>query len=872
MRKLSIFCLQFGGGGGISSRNLSITDNPGPVIFRENLTTGSGGAISSTNCTISNNRNLCCFINNVSSPTGTSSSNGGAINSTEIEISHNFGPIQFLNNVTRNNGGALKADHLRITDNFGEISFRNNKCLKKNSNGGVADATETVTISNNHAPITFIDNQAGNNGCIYTKICTISNNDAIIKFINNNAHLDEGNNFGGGAIQSTTCSITNNRQGIIFANNSTRNNGGGIYTNELTIKDNGPVLFLNNSSTWGGAFQSTNSGTGPFFFYLSADYGDIIFNGNFKTRPPQPNQRNALHSAKTGGGLKLHIGAREGYRVAFYDPIEHEHATAHVLTFNPESHHLGTVLFSGATVPGSLQDEANFTSYLRNTSLINYGVVAIEDKAMLAAFKLTQNEGTLRLGDQAVLASTGTGITTPNSSGSSIVIQRLALNLPSILKRGAEAPKIWIYPSKSGTGTNITYSEDNNPSITISGPLTLLDDNNQNPYDSLDLSGGITKVPFLYLCDNATQKINIDNLDIEAINSHRHYGYQGIWSPHWEEYTTTAVNTSPLTANTSHRILYADWTPTYYIPNPQYRGNLVANALWQAVYNLTTGLHTLENCPQERKREISGGALGAYVIQKTRKSLPGFDLFSKGYSTKVLGSSETQHLFALSFAQFYSQINENTQLKNTVSSNCYFTGAQLQIPWFYDILTTASAGYLYSHSKIKTHEKQQISSQGLFCSHTLGAECVCLLPEGNIQRFLFHPFIKAQGIRATQETFTETGSNIRNFKIKTPLTNVTLPLGILCHIENRALLDTSWEFQFAYTPTVYRKNPEILTTRLISKGMWLTSATHVDHHAGSLSVKNITTLKNKSLTLNYRGDFSKSTLCNFLNVTAQIQF
>ncbi|WP_348663818.1 polymorphic outer membrane protein middle domain-containing protein [Chlamydia vaughanii] len=854
-----------GGGGGISSRNLSITDNSGPVIFRENYSYHSGAAIRSNNCTISNNRNLCCFINNAASPNNNNSTNGGAIDANEINISHNFGPIQFINNTTRGNGGAIKALNLRITNNFGEILFRNNKCLLASSNGGCVDAAQILSIENNHAPITFIDNQAGKNGCFVSRNCTISNNSGVIQFINNYGHAPTGGSGGGAISCEDTCTISNNLQGVIFSNNSSRQNGGGIFTKNLIIKDNGPVLFLNNYSKWGGAIQNRTRGSS---FYLSADYGDIIFNENINSQDDGV-RRNALHSTPE---LTLKIGAREKFRVAFYDTIENEHPSSTGITFNPESYHLGTVLFSGATVSPSSQLQKDYTSFLRNTTVIAYGTLAVEDKAALAIFNLTQQEGTLRLGNKAVVMTTAQAGQNGTTANCTITLKRLALNLPSLLKEGAEAPKIWIYPS--GSGSN--YTEDTNPTITISGDLSLVNSDNVPPYDSLDLSKSITKIPFLYLCENATKKITVTDLNIEAINDLQHYGYQGVWSPYWEHYTTTAVNTSPLTANTAHRILYADWTPTNYIPDPQYRGDLVANALWQSAYDCITGLHTLNCSPLSiGKNEIGGGTLGAYVSQKNRKSIPGFSLFSKGYSTKALGSSETHHVFALSFAQFHSEIKENNKQrnkgKNTVSSNCYFAGAQLQIPWFNDVLTSTSLGYSYSHSQLKTKNATGIS-QGYFHNHTLGTEISCMLPERNFSNLLVRPFVKALGVRASQENFTETGSNIRNFKVKTPLTNVTLPLGIYCHTKNKAHLETSWEFELAYVPTVYREKPQTITSRLISKGTWISSGTHVDRHSGSITIKNTTALNVISLGMNYHGDFSKSTLCNFLNITAQIQF
>ncbi|EPP30783.1 chlamydia polymorphic membrane middle domain protein, partial [Chlamydia psittaci 84-8471/1] len=70
-----------------------------------------------------------------------------------------------------------------------------------------------------------------------------------------------------------------------------------------------------------------------------------------------------------------------------------------------------------------------------------------------------------------------------------------------------------------------SYQEDTSSSATISGPLLLLNSDNEDPYDSLNLSSGINRVSFLYLCDNQEKKITTTDLDIQAINETDHYGY-----------------------------------------------------------------------------------------------------------------------------------------------------------------------------------------------------------------------------------------------------------------------------------------------------------------------------------------------------------
>lgn len=598
------------GGGGIAVNNLSIINNPGPVIFQANHTIGNGGAIYClNNCVISNNQQLCCFMENIAGSSGIYK-NAGAIRAINIDISNNQGPIHFLNNIATDEGGALYArNNITISNNYGEITFQNNKCnwsnhqSNKYGRGGSIGAIKTVTITQNHAPITFKNNQGGNNGCIYAETLIISDNDELITFSNNYCVSNRETGAGGGAIYCIdSCNIINNRKTITFTNNIAVKLGGGIYTKNLTIRDNGPILFSNNNSQQGGALINQGQENAAAEFYLSADYGDIIFNRNF-TSTTDKYYRNAISTTEY---LDLKIGSRKGYCIVFYDPIENTTPSASV-TINPETYHLGTVLLSGANVPDASPQEADYTSYLQNTNQIAYGTLAVEDRACLALYSLTQTEGFLRLGNQGIIRTekqAGSNTTTENCN---LEITKLSLNLPSLLKEDAQAPKIWIYPSSTTTDNTTTYTEDNNPTVTISGNLTLVNDENENPYEYVDLSNSITKVPFLYLCDNATKKITIDNLNIEAINDTQHYGYQGIWSPYWEEYTTTAGTTLD-TANTSHRMLYADWTATqYYIPNPKYNTPLVANSLWGNLY--TTKSHYPP--PPQMKRVASSSLVMA---------------------------------------------------------------------------------------------------------------------------------------------------------------------------------------------------------------------------------------------------------------------
>nr|WP_146763591.1 polymorphic outer membrane protein middle domain-containing protein [Chlamydia pneumoniae] len=628
----TIFAYQSYGtsGASISCKTLLVSNNTGVIRFENNFCMGEGGAIYAVqSCTFTKNRDLIFKTNtaNVTAATNTNSTGlGGAIRTQTLNIVDNFGRCVFENNKTQNNAGAVYAsENLSITGNRGCISVKHNTTITGVSTGGGLWG-KRIDISNNSQPIQITDNSAGQAGGIYTSVnATISGNKEIIEFRNNIASSANNTpnlswNPGGGAIMSNAIVIENNPKGIIFSNNQAARNGGAIYSRSLIIKNNGPVAFINNSATWGGALLNLSSGSGTPNFFLSADYGDIIFNNNLATKnaPSLPSYRNAIHCTP---GINLKIGASQGHKVIFYDAIEHEHTTSNPIVFNYEPHHHGTVVFSGINLDPDATDESNFLSKLSNSSRLERGVLAIEDRAIISCKIISQTGGLLRLGNAASVRT--------NTTASSINFNAIAINLPSVLQAEALAPKFWIYPTKTGS----TYSEDTSSNMSLSGPLTFLNEENESPYDSLDLSEPLKEIPILYLLDVAAKNIDTSNLIVEAINLDEHYGHQGLWSPYWMETTTTTSTTIPEQTNTNHRQLYVDWTPVGYRPNPERHGEFIANTLWQSAYNALLGIRILP--PQNLKEhdlEASLQGLGLLINQHNGEGRKGFRNHTTGYA------------------------------------------------------------------------------------------------------------------------------------------------------------------------------------------------------------------------------------------------
>ncbi|WP_233637646.1 polymorphic outer membrane protein middle domain-containing protein [Chlamydia pecorum] len=764
--------------------------------------------------------------------------------------------------------------YVRIQGNTHPILFLNNTVCRDNSNtsgiGGVFLCRNT-NISGNSGPIYFVKNQAYKGGAYFCNgNLIIENNPGTIVFNNNTAtgyplSVSNQNNDGGAVFTVGSFIIQNNPGTVVFDNNLASRDGGGLCTAGFAIKNSGPVYFTNNTANWGGALLLKNNSACSLF----AEQGDIVFNNNRSiSNTLWTGKRNAIHCTP---GVSLTLGASAGRTLAFYDPIEHGHTTSRPLVFNSEPYHQGTVLFSGVTVPKDLADKASFYTESKNTSELRNGVLAIEHNAWLGIFKLSQTGGTLRLGGGATLSNS-----TNAASGSTITITNLALNLPSILSTGV-APKIWIYPASRTQNSVTTYTENANTTITISGPLSLLDDDNQSPYDSADLAESLKKVPLLYLSDVTAKHINTDNFVPEGLNAGTHYGYQGLWSPYWEETKTTTDNTSDLTTNTLHRYLYADWTAIGYVPNPEYAAYIVPATLWQTFYTLQAGLQTFDNfqTPSHYLFQTRGNALGLFVHQNPKGKIPGFRMDSIGYSLGPSTKTAHNHKVSLSFAKFHSNVKEKNS-QNKSASHITFAALELKMPWFHEwIHTSTSLAYSYgSHHISSILPTRKESAEGKTFSHSLGASASLYLPiQAVTKRFSATPFIKILGVRSFLSSFTETGSKPRKFLTDQPLCNVTVPLGVQSSWRTQFHLPCEWHFEIAYEPMVYQNTPDISTTLIVSGGTWTTEGPTIARNSFVFKGSSLTSIfPNVHIFLNYQGSVSSSTSLHYLQAGSQVTF
>lgn len=852
-------------GGSLSCQNFTLTNCTGEVFFSENSSTVQGGAIyASQKLIITKNSSETIFNSNTACNvyvTNNQNRGGALYTGTNLEVSNNKNCLYFTNNSTFGNGGAIfSASDSSIQNNQCSILFLNNSSF---SGDGGAISCSNLNILGNSSPIYFIKNKSRQGGALVCSAnISIENNSENIIFHQNMAIGGSENK--GGAIYCNNFTIQNNPGTVVFNDNFASRDGGSLYTKNFTIRNSGPIYFTNNHANWGGALMLRQNSVCSLF----AEQGDIIFNNNTSYATLWTGKRNAIHCTP---GVSLNLGASAGRTLAFYDPIEHGHTTSTPLVFNPESYHQGTVLFSGATVPKDLVDKENFYTESKNTSELRNGVLAIERSAWLGVFKLSQTGGTLRLGGGGTLSNN-----TNAATGSTITITNLALNLPSILSTGI-APKIWIYPSSSTQNSVTTYTENANTSITISGPLSLLDDDNQSPYDSADLAESLKKIPLLYLSDVTAKRINTDAFIPEGLNTGTHYGYQGLWSPYWEETKTTTDNSSDLTANTLHRHLYADWTAIGYVPNPEYAAYIVPATLWQTFYTLQAGLQTFDNfqTPSHYLFQTRGNALGLFVHQNPKGKIPGFRMDSIGYSLGPSTKTAHNHKVSLSFAKFHSNVKEKNS-QNKSASHITFAALELKMPWFHEwIHTSTSLAYSYgSHHISSIFPTRKESAEGKTFSHSLGASASLHLPiQAVTKRFSATPFIKILGVRSFLSSFTETGSKPRKFLTDQPLCNVTVPLGVQSSWRTQFHLPCEWHFEIAYEPMVYQNTPDISTTLIVSGGTWTTEGPTIARNSFVFKGSSLTSIfPNVHIFLNYQGSVSSSTSLHYLQAGSQVTF
>ena len=812
---------------------------------------------------------------------------GGAINATNIFINHNLGVVGFIKNFSYVKGGAINADTFSVKENQSCCLFMDNICIHTDfgGKGGAIYANTSNSFEENNGDLLFVNNACSAGGAIFTPTCSLTGNRGNIIFYNNrcfknvDTHAQEPAD--GGAIKVTTrLDITGNSGRVFFCENLTKNAGGAIYAQLINLVDNGPTYFMHNIANHkGGAIYIAGTGTSK----ISADHDAVIFNDNIVanvtldngTNPANtPPRRNALTHDNSSGRLEL--GAGQNQNLIFYDPIQITNAGAFV-DFNKDSSQTGAVVFSGATVNSADFSPINLQTKTPATLTLSNGLLCIEDHAQLTVNKFTQSGGIVALGNGAVLSSYKN-----SNTNAAVTLNHIGLNLPSILKDGAEIPTLWVEPTSASQNNTTTYTADTNSTFSLNGAkLSLIDENGNSPYESTDLFHALSAQPMLAISEASDNQMQSESMDFSRVNV-PHYGWQGLWTWGWAKVEDPAPTnqtnvTDPQKANRFHRTLLLTWLPAGYVPSPKHKSPLIANTLWG---NMLLATESLKNSSGQELLDrpfwgITGGGLGMMVYQEPRKNHPGFHMRTSGYSAGMIAGQT--HTFSLRFSQAYTKLNER-YAKNYVSSKNYSCQGEMLLSLQEGFLLTKLIG-LYSYGNHSSHhfytQGEDLLSQGNFQSQTLGGAVFVDLPlkPFGTSNLLTAPFLGAVGIYSSLSSFSEEGAYPRSFATKTPLVNVLIPIGVKGNFMNASRRPQAWTVELAYQPVLYRQEPKISTQLLASKGTWFGQGSPSSRHAMAYKISQKTQLlRFATLQLQYHGFYSSSTFCNYLNGEMSLRF
>lgn len=767
----------------------------------------------------------------------------GSLYDTTKDLSLSDVTLQVTGKVSNLSGAGVALHDLTLENMRSTIFFKNNIAL---ANGGAIYTTNTCSLINNHVPICFDHN-----------LCRES----------------------GGAIYArNTLRLEDNTQPIYFLENT----GAAIRSGQIILKNCGPMIFLGNLGC--GVYCEGLDPNTPSFCDFSADNADILFYRNTLLI----GGRKALQTSRNSES-KLYLGARKGYAIRFYDPIDMLSPSSTPqepsIIFNRDDAQRGSIVFSSMDVSDHELFDSSRHSHLAQPCLLKYGVTCVTDKAGLFVYQLTQTrDGLLCLGNAAVLSTYQQAVAsgqTSSTAGCNLAISNLALDLVSISKPGALPPRIWVAPVYNSQ-TQV-FEPDTNPVITLSGGLNFLDMWGNDPYDSMDLSKPITNQPLLCLWDNdPNPQITRTDFDLEAANTQPHYGYQGTWTFTWiDQLPPFSDNTSMYGLNPTRTLLCGTWRPRDYIHNPKYDAPLIANSLWESIYTLIPGMtHTLSSNPTTA---LSGQLIGMVHVQKTQDDVPGFHLRTKGYWTGVSSRQGCEgQLFTINFGQSFSRMTEKLS-NNRVSSKHVGTTLKVDTPLCHGLWhLSVCLGYTYgSHDSFYSYSYNK-KATGEFMTNTLGFSARCFQMTPECPRFLqVTPFLEARFFQSLLSSFTETAdleTDVRHFSSAHPFWDFTTPIGILITPkpnlpESLPCRYPNWSCTLTYSPTWIRRSPSAWIQKVASKGAWASSGTRVSRHALAINVSSETQLFPRFKTIcSYEGSVSTTTICNYMTMKGSLDF
>jgi len=417
-----------------SSHKLTMSENEGAIIFRNNTATGNGGAIdlvgtasrAQPTMEVDNNSGAIRFENNISKQ-----GNGGAIyggtgastvgdwncikfrnNSAGITLSGNKvlagsgtecyggavyissgkvlfsgnGDITLSDNVAHGRGGAVHAEDLSFVQNVGEIRVTGNRSFKVGSYGGQGGAFNAdVAFEGNEGKIVLSDNVAEGPGLygggLVRGDTTFTGNKKEILISNNAA----GGAASGGAIYGDAA-FRQNGAAINIIGNTAGGDGGAIYGSTYLEGNKGAITFKGNKAANGGAIATSlaaSGNTGNILFEENrAEHGSLALGGALDSSNSSKIEGNEGSVSFARNSAVSDAEARGGaINVAMY-----------TLTFQDNK---GNVSFTGNTVQGA--------------TTATGGAVEVNQSGSGGRLELTGNANVSFVGNGAISNSTARG-------------------------------------------------------------------------------------------------------------------------------------------------------------------------------------------------------------------------------------------------------------------------------------------------------------------------------------------------------------------------------------------------------------------------------------------------------------------------------
>lgn len=735
--------------------------------------------------------------------------------------------------VNADNPGAINVKgqnkSLTLTE-FSNLSFIASPSKITTTGTGAIESAGAINLTNNDY-VTFINNASTTTGgaaCSQGN-CTISGNQTVLFDSNSTS----GGTINGGAIccaqkppaavppPTPTLTIIGNNE-VTFINNSASGSGGAIYAQSLTLSSEGKgVLFANNTAVngtpKGGAIAIADSGE----ISLSADGGDIIFNGNTTntTGGATTITRNAID---LGSQAKFTVlRAAEGNSIYFYDPITGDSAATDALNINETANSVtygGSIVFSGEKLSETeKQQDTNRKTIFKQAVTLKNGSLVLKDGVTVDTNTFTQDAGSTLLMDAG---------TTLSASTENVTVTNLAVNMSSL----NETDQVTL----SATAASKTAS--------LTGSITLMDENG-NAYENHDLRNS-QNYGFVKLSGGSGSNITAPNIDSTIEETPQHYGYQGTWTVAW----------APGVGGNTTQTATLSWTKTGYIPNPEKRGNLVPNSLWGVFVDVRSIQEVMKRSTDviDQGRGIWASAIGNFFhrddIKRGSEVQQGFRHRSAGYIIGASTPTIEDNVLNLAFCQLFGRDKDRLVTKNHITS--YAGSINFQHEGRLDYITNllpqgsysawgpialmlnAQLTYCHSSNDMKTSYTQPAPQEvkSSWGNDGFGMEMGGLvsIPTQHFRWFSsYSPFVKVQLTYAHQEDFKESGADARSFETS-DLFNFGMPIGVKLE---KSMGLSSYDLSIAYVPDIIRSNPDCTTTLIISGDSWQTFGTNLARNA-----------------------------------------